>query len=282
MVLILECGSTKSDWSVLSKNGQIQRFSTYGINPSTIALDLLTEHIQEGCQQIEHPEKIKYIFHYGAGVSGHEQAQILEKIYSALFPNATCEINNDVLAAVRATVGDQEGIVCILGTGSNSCYFDGQQITANYNGLGHLIGDEGSGVDIGTRMIKLYYSDSLPPELKKELDDELGDRSKFINKLYNHPKPNRYLATFAKFAGNFSRYAIIQEEIKDAFVCLIRNYLSKYPKINDLPVNFVGSIANYFESMLTEVLQEKGYAIGKIILKPMGALEVYHQKDLEI
>lgn len=280
MILILECGSTKSDWSIISKNGLEQRFATHGINPSTLSLELLEDHINAGIKEIENPTAISKIFHYGAGVSGIEQQKILETIFVKAIPGAEIEINNDVLAAVRSTVGDREGIVCILGTGSNSCYFDGTEITANYNGLGHLIGDEGSGVDLGIRMIKLYYSDSLPREIAKDLDEELLDRSKFINKLYNHPKPNRYLATFAKFASTHRKYKVVSDEIKDAFSYLIKNYLSKYPKITELPVNFVGSISMYFKEYLVEVMESKGYKVGKIILKPMDELESYHQKDL--
>ncbi|GAA5220525.1 hypothetical protein [Membranihabitans marinus] len=280
MILILECGSTKSDWSIISKNGLEQRFTTHGINPSTLSLELLEDHIRAGIMEIKDPKAIAKIFHYGAGVSGKEQQKILESIFAKFLPGVQIEINNDVLAAVRSTIGDSEGIVCILGTGSNSCYFDGEKIAANYNGLGHLIGDEGSGVDLGIRMIKLYNSNSLPREIASELDEELQDRSKFINKLYNHPKPNRYLATFAKFAGSHRNYPVVSDEIKDAFSCLIKNYLSKYPKIAVLPVNFVGSISTHFKEYLVEVMESKGYKVGKIILKPMVELESYHKKDL--
>ncbi|WP_236974902.1 BadF/BadG/BcrA/BcrD ATPase family protein [Membranihabitans maritimus] len=280
MILILECGSTKSDWSVISKEGVENRFSGDGINPSTIEYNLLREHIKDGVASIEKPEDIKKIYHYGAGVSGKEQEEILSEIYTHYFPHSAIEVNNDVVAAVRSTLGNKEGIVCILGTGSNSCYFDGQCIAANYNGLGHMIGDEGSGVDLGTRIIKLFYSESLPPHIKKELEPELGNRSAFVKKLYNHPKPNRYLATFAKFAGTFKDEMVVREEIRDAFQHLIRNYLSKYPKVQELPINFVGSISIHFKEILEEVLSEKGLTMGTIVLKPIHQLEIFHTKDL--
>lgn len=279
MILILECGSTKSDWLLLSKLGKEVSFSDHGINPSTLSKTAIDRYIREGSERLPSPLKVHKIYHYGAGVSGKRQQELLQEIYSIYFPNAQLEIENDVLAAVRATLGDQKGIVCILGTGSNSCYFDGEEIIANYQGFGYIIGDEGGGVDIGTRMIKLYYSESLPPELKKELDDQLSDRSAFVKKLYEHPKPNRFLASFCPFAGKHQNVSIIREEIRASFTALIKNYLSKYPHIEKLPVNFVGSISEHFRSILEETLLAHKLKPGKFVTRPITELEIYHQKE---
>lgn len=281
MILILECGSTKSDWLLISKRGKELSFSDHGINPSTLSREDLELFIHKGSERIAEPDQITKIYHYGAGVSGAFQQKLLTEIYSNLFPNAILVIESDMLAAVRATLGDEKGIVCILGTGSNSCYFNGSEIVANYQGFGYLIGDEGGGVDIGTRMIKLYYSDSLPEHLSKELDDELANRSEFVKKLYSHNKPNRYLALFCPFANKHQQLPVIRQEIEDSFDELVKNYLSKYPEIDKLPINFVGSISKHFRSILTDTLMVNGLKAGKFATRPIVELEKYHYKKLQ-
>lgn len=280
MILILECGSTKSDWVMITSQGKGISFSDHGINPSTLSEEDVELYIRAGSERLPDPSKISKIYHYGAGVSGVQQQDLLKHIYYTYFPNAVLSIEDDMLAAVRATLGDEKGIVCILGTGSNSCYFDGQEITANYQGFGYMIGDEGGGVDIGTRMIKLYYSDSLPTRMREELDGELSDRSAFVKKLYSHEKPNRYLATFCPFAGKHQHIPLIRTEIQGSFQALIKNYLSKYPEIDKLPINFVGSISEHFREILIESLENQGLRPGKFLTRPITELEKYHYKEL--
>lgn len=280
MILILECGSTKSDWVMIGNQEKRISFSDHGINPSTLSKEDVELYIRAGSERLPDTSKISKIYHYGAGVSGEQQQDLLKSIYSTYFPNAVLSIEGDMLAAVRATLGDKKGIVCILGTGSNSCYFDGRAITANYQGFGYMIGDEGGGVDIGTRMIKLYYSDSLPTNLSKELDDELSDRSAFVKKLYSHEKPNRYLATFCPFAGRHQQTPVIRAEIQESFQALIKNYLSKYPENDKHPINFVGSISEHFREILIESLESQGLTPGKFMTRPITELERYHYKEL--
>lgn len=281
MILILECGSTKSDWSLLRHPGEKISFSDSGINPSTLTAEEVDRYIQRGFKKLEDPANIAKIYHYGAGVSGVKQQELLRDIYHSYFPNAELYLEGDMQAAVRATVGDNKGIVCILGTGSNSCYFDGQSIKANYQGFGYLIGDEGGGVDIGTRLIKLYYSDSLPKEIARELDEELSDRSVFVKKLYSHNKPNRYLASFTPIAARHQNHPVVKAEIQGSFEALIKNYLSKYPEIDKLPINFVGSISEHFREILIESLEYQGLMAGKFVTRPMIELEKYHYKELQ-
>lgn len=281
MILILECGSTKSDWLLLSHKGREMYFSDHGINPSTLSEENLETYIREGAAKIPDPGSIRKIYHYGAGVTGEKQQNLLKKIYRKHFSNAVTVIENDLFAAVRATLGNTPGITCILGTGSNSGYFDGEKISANYQGFGYIIGDEGSGLDIGTRMIKLYYSESLPPDISPELDDKLADRSSFVKELYSHPRPNRFLAGFSRFAGKHQKVPAIRAQIKKSFTELIENYLSKYPDFDKVPINFVGSISEHFRDILEESLEEHGMKGGKFVSRPITELEMYHHKELE-
>lgn len=280
MILILECGSTKSDWVLIINEKKKISFSDHGINPSTLAEEDVGLYIRAGSERLPDPAQVSKIYHYGAGVSGIQQKKLLKDIYYTYFPNAILSVEDDMLAAVRATLGDAPGIVCILGTGSNSCYFDGTSITENYQGFGYMIGDEGGGVDIGTRMIKLYYSKSLPEKLSRKLDDELADRSAFVKKLYTHEKPNRYLATFCQFAGKHQHLPVIRHEIQGSFQALIKNYLSKYPNNDKLPINFVGSISEHFRDILIESLESQGLMPGKFLTRPITELEKYHYKEL--
>ena len=281
MILILECGSTTSDWVLIASHGKKISFSDHGINPSTLAREDVDLYIRAGSERLPDPAKVSRIYHYGAGVSGIVQQELLKEVYYTYFPNAVLSIEGDMLAAVRATLGDEKGIVCILGTGSNSCYFDGTEIIANYQGFGYIIGDEGGGVDIGIRMIKLYYSDSLPDQISQQLDKELADRSVFVKKLYSHDKPNRYLAAFAPFAAKHQHNPVVRREIEASFEALIKNYLSKYPENDKLPINFVGSISEHFKGILTETLQAQGLRPGKFITRPILELEKYHFKELQ-
>lgn len=281
MILLLECGSTKTDWLLLSNRGKEIEFSDHGINPSTLSRDTIEKYIRNGYDRLGQGEKVTRIYHYGAGVSGKPQQELLREIYQNFFPDAALSVENDLYAAARATLGDEEGIVCITGTGSNSCYFDGEKITHNYQGFGYLIGDEGGGVDIGTRMVKLYYSESLPESVRQELDEELADRSLFTKKLYEHPKPNRYLANFTKIAGKHQNVDVVRSEIENSFHALIQNYLIKYPNIDKLPINFVGSISEHFGGILREALEKHQMRMGKCVTRPIIELEKYHYKELE-
>lgn len=265
---------------MINNEGKRIAFSDHGINPSTLSEEDVDLYIRTGSERLPDPSKISKIYHYGAGVSGAQQQELLQNIYYNYFPSAVLSIEGDMLAAVRATLGDKRGIVCIIGTGSNSCYFDGTTIKANYQGFGYMIGDEGGGVDIGTRMIKLYYSESLPADIRTELDDELADRSAFVKKLYSHEKPNRYLATFCPFAGKHKHIPLIREEIQGSFQELIKNYLSKYPDNDKLPINFVGSISEHFREILIESLESQGLTPGKFLTRPIKELEKYHYKEL--
>lgn len=281
MILILECGSTKSDWSLLKPDIEPITFSDHGINPSTLSKKKVDRYIRKGSDRLEDPAAVSRIYHYGAGVSGAKQQKLLGKIYRTYFPNADLFLHDDMLAAARATLGDKNGIVCILGTGSNSCYFDGEKVRANYQGLGYLIGDEGGGVDIGTRLIKLYYSESLPQPVRKDLDEYLADRSSFVKKLYSHRKPNRFLASFTPIAARHQNQPEVKAEIQASFEALIKNYLKKYPDIDKLPVNFVGSISKHFREILSETLEEQGLRAGRFVTRPMLELEKYHYKELQ-
>lgn len=281
MILILECGSTKSDWTLMDASGKKITFSDHGINPSTLPRDKVDQYIRQGSERLDPGYDISHIYHYGAGVSGFKQKALLSEMYEKYFPKAQVEVHDDMLAAVRATVGDSKGIVCILGTGSNSCYFDGEQIAANYQGLGYLVGDEGGGVDIGTRLIKLYFSQSLPEIVRKEFDDELADRSAFVKKLYTHNKPNWYLATFTTIAARFQHIPQIRTEIQASFEALIKNYLRKYPENDKLPINFVGSISKHFREILIQTLEAQGLKPGRFVTRPMLELEKYHYNKLK-
>src|SRR5690625_1334765 len=155
MILLLECGSTKTDWLLLSGQGKEMEFSDHGINPSTLARDTIEKYVRHGRERSNNGGEITRIRHYGAGVPGTPQQGMLREIYQNFFPDATLSIQNDLYAAARATLGNEEGIVCITGTGSNSCYFDGDKITINFQGFGYLIVDEGCGVVIGSRILTL-------------------------------------------------------------------------------------------------------------------------------
>lgn len=280
MILIADSGATKSDWILMNEEGEQMRFQLVGLNPFYVdTIEIVTILSKELTPYIEN-KKIQQIFFYGAGCSSVFKCMTVEEALIKLFTNAEIVVESDLLGAGRALFKDQEGIACILGTGSNSCLFDGSKIVENVTSLGYFFGDEGSGAHMG----KIFLKDYMLGNLSKEIDtafrkDFNYSRDNILDAIYNMPFPNRFLASFCEFYADNLSDKYVFELVTNSFREFFINQIEHYSKHKKVPISFVGSIAFFFESLLRQIATEFDVKVDKILRSPINALAEYHKKE---
>ena len=272
--LLADGGSTKTQWLLKDNDNVVANIRTQGLNPyfqsdekirQIVKMELLYQIRVQGFS----PDDVKKIEYYGAGMRG-EMKEKFRNILNSLFEADEIIVDSDLLGAAKALCGDQEGIAAILGTGSNSCLYDGEKIVKNIPSLGYVLGDEGSGAVMGRLFIGALFKGALPDELREEyLSDTGEDLSDIIDKVYRQPQPNRYLAHAAKFIRQHLDCEPLEQLVIDNFRAFFRRNIIPYNR-PDLPVNFVGSIAHHFEPQLRRAASLEHVTIGKIIQSPLG------------
>lgn len=273
MKLIVDSGSTKTDWCVVDGGEAVFRTVGQGINPFQQSVDLIENIVKtEFVVQLDDACDITEIEFYGAGCRD-EKILVMELLFRKVFVNAVrVEVCSDVLAAARALFGDREGIACILGTGANSCLYDGRRITANVPPLGYILGDEGSGAVLGRMFINALFKGGLPAAMRDEFLKETGlTLADIINKVYREPLANRFLASTSVFIHNHLENKDLMNLVIDNFRSFFKRNVNRYGR-RDLPVGAVGSIAFYYKSELLEAAEAEGYTVGKVIKSPMEGL----------
>lgn len=277
MILLAESGSTKTDWRLLGEN--VRSFETIGLNPyfvdsDTVAKELLP-HLQD-----ETPFTLREVHFYGTGITDPAKGDIISKgILKALGYSVPVYTYSDVIAAARALFGDAEGIACILGTGSNTCYWNGREIAFQVPPLGFWLGDEGSGGHLGKSLILGYLHREMPQNVRERFEEIYGskDRLEIIDNAYRKERPNKYFAQFCPFLLENQHEPWCAELIRSSFRLFLEKYLLKYPQLNQADIGCVGSVVWYFESIFKEVASAHGVQVGKVIQKPIDELSVYHQ-----
>ena len=270
MILTADSGSTKTDWIVSDANSvQKEKITTQGINPFHMSADVIENILRNELATKTDTDNITEIHFYGAGCTA-ARIPVMKGILTSVFPNANVvEVASDLLGAAKALCGNQEGIACILGTGANSCLYDGEKIVSNVSPMGYILGDEGSGAVIGKTFIgELYkggHSDFIPV-----FENETGLTSAdIIQKVYREPLANRFLASLTVFINAHIReQKWIDEMVTECFRLFFRRNIVHYER-PDLKVNFVGSIAYHFREQLTEAADLEGFEIGKILKSPL-------------
>lgn len=278
MILIADCGATKADW-VLLQAGQPDRSAhTLGFNPVVHQPELLKGEVTKLSEDLlpnVEPDLIQY---YGAGCWDYRRKQVIQEILSAAWPKAEVTVTHDLLGAARASCGHAAGIACILGTGSNTCLYDGTDVVDNVTNLGFLLGDEGSGAHIGKAFLRAYFYRELDDELMAAFEDYNAiDRQSVLDTIYESEVPNTYLASFTRFMGEYKQHPLIQRIIFDSFGEFLDRHVRKYRGHLELPVNFIGSIAFHFRDILLAALHERDMHAGNFIPKPIDALADYHR-----
>lgn len=281
MILIADGGSTKTDWIALdNKNKEIVKVQSLGLNPSLLDPKELTNRLLNVAELMAIKDEISKIYFYGAGCGTLQPSQILHEIMQTIFPNATIQLHEDMLAAVLATSGNSEAIVCILGTGSNSCYYDGKHIKIISPSLGYTIMDEASGNYFGKLLIRDYYYKTMPNRIANYFSEAFHLDPDYIKQqLYREQNPNRYLASFAKFMYPFKEEEYIRGIILKGFHDFFTYRIIPFKKDKTTPLYFIGSIAYYFRDLLEEVAQTYDLHITNILQRPIDGLVNYH-KDM--
>lgn len=273
-ILLVDAGSTKTDWIVLDKGTVTHRVATRGFNPNYSDPKMLPELLKELPADLPVIEEVHY---YGSGCGSEANQNTVRRCLKARFKKAEITVTHDLMAVCHAALGHEKGIACILGTGANSCLYDGNDITERAVSLGYLLGDEGSGCYIGRKLVRAYFYDLMPLELK--LSFHLAyhlEINEFIHRVYHEPEASKYLAEFTKFAGEHLAHPYIQNLIKESFADFIQAFVLRYKDCRSLPVSFVGSVAFAFQDLLRESLESEGLTLGKVMQSPAeGLIQMY-------
>lgn len=275
-ILIADSGSTKTDWCLISGKKK-KHFQTQGINPyfhqeneilhifsNELKIDPAKQHIDE-------------IHFYGAGIGSNANKQRIERSLRSFFALKKVSVHSDMLAAARATCQHNKGIACILGTGSNSCYFDGKKIGFKTPTLGYVLGDEGGGTHLGKKVLQYVLHEIFDQELlRKFYDIYESDKDLILDNLYRKPLPNRYLAGFARFVFENRGHFMIENIAEDCLNDLFINHLLRYPQSHKVPVHFTGSVAFYLQDILKNLCVQYEISFGSVMQKPMKGLIAWH------
>ena len=280
MILIADGGSTKVDWILLNEDKEeLFRINSLGLNPSVLKESQLQKIIDSIHKLSRVKQSIKKIYFYGAGCGTQKAVGILSKVLQLSFTNAEINVAEDMLAAVYACTSEKPGIVCILGTGSNSCYYDGYKSNKLAESLGYTIMDEASGNYFGKRLLRDFYYKKMPRNIAKSFEKEFNLNVDFVKtNLYLEANPNMYLASFAKFMFDYKNEKYINKLIKKGFQKYFKYQVLPYNKGIETSIYFVGSIAYYFKDVLKKVALKNNLVITDVIQRPIDNLVRFHQK----
>jgi N-acetylglucosamine kinase-like BadF-type ATPase len=280
MILIADSGGSKTDWRLLQSDGAIDQANTPGFNPYYQPIHDLKKNVEEALLP-KINEKVDKIFFYGAGVSSEKNQLTIQDALKDYFPEAKIEIGWDLLAAARALCGHEPGIACIMGTGSNSCQYDGEKIVDNVANLGWILADEGSGANLGKKLVVDYLRKKMPSTLSEQFHARFPfHREDILERVYQHEKPSAFLASFAKFIFQHLNDSYCYQLVYDSFSEFYENNVMKYNNYQNLKVHFTGSIAFYFSDILRQVANDKGITVKNILEGPIAGLTLYHKEDL--
>ncbi len=282
MIVIVDSGSTKADWEIIHDDGKKELVTTMGFNPYFVDEDRIEKELKKDFVKKVKVDAVDKVYFYGAGCSDVEKNAIVQRGLARIFTNASLiEVDHDLLACARAVCGTQPGIACIIGTGSNTCLYDGKKVIDNVANLGFLLGDEGSGSHLGKLLIQAYFYRELPKDIEVLFEKEYGNNKVDISNHIYGKSPNVYLASFAKFFSQNKNHFYIQKLVSDAFDALITRHILKYKDCHNMPINFIGSIAYHFQDILKMALQEHDLKLGIVVQKPIDNLVEFHLKNID-
>ncbi|MEM6515238.1 MAG: BadF/BadG/BcrA/BcrD ATPase family protein [Bacteroidota bacterium] len=286
MILIVDSGSTKCDWIAVDNNGNQlrEKIRTEGLNPAILKENKLKRIIKSSEELMELKDEVTHIFFYGAGCGTEKPKTMLAHVLQFLFLNAIVEVEEDTMAAVRATLNqdNEAAVVCIMGTGSNCSYFDGNKLHQRVKSLGYSLMDDASGNYFGKELIRDYYFNKMPEDIKVAFEHKYNLEADYIKyNLYKRPNPNAYLATFAEFMFLNKDSSYVKELIKSGIRRFSENMIFQYrDEIKTVPVHFAGSIAFFSEDEIREVADKMGFKVGNFARRPIEGLVKYHTSKL--
>lgn len=277
MMLLADSGSTKTDWGLVENGKLVKRLRTSGMNPFQMSEEAITEEIKTHLVPELPGTVLDEVHFYGAGCTKEKQPIVERALRANLTINGECEVASDMLGAARGICGHKPGIACILGTGSNSCSYDGKNLVKNVSPLGFILGDEGSGAVLGKLLVGDVLKNQMPEAISKRFFEKYKLTSaEIIDRVYRQPKPNTFLASFVPFLEENIDEPKIYNLVKESFRSFLRRNVMQYDGWQTLPIGFNGSIAKIYKKPLLEALEEEGMHLGRIIQAPMEAMVEYH------
>jgi len=285
MIFIVDSGSTKCDWLAIDSKGKqlLEKQRTKGLNPAILSKKKLYSTIKKNAVLKQHSNEVTHVFFYGAGCGTEKPSLLLAGVLQDFFPNAKVEVKEDTYAAVYSTIkANEAAVVCILGTGSNCCYFDGVQLHQRVRSLGYTIMDDASGNYFGKQLIRDYYFNHMPEDISVAFAHKYNLEDDYIKyNLYKQPNPNAYLANFAEFMFLNKDSEYITNLIKNGIRLFAKNYILQFVDVlNTVPVHFAGSIAYFSQDEIHEVANEMGFKVGNFERRPIEGLVNYHINNL--
>ena len=278
VTLIADSGATKAEWCLLN-NGKKKTLFTQGISPYFLNTDQIAELATKELAGHLRKLTVEHLYYYGTGCSNIENAKSIKHALTRVFPEAAVNVNTDLMAAARAVCGHEKGIACILGTGSNSCFYNGKNIVKNSPGIGYVLGDEGSGAYLGKKVLQYYLYDTFDEDLRARFDARfVTTTSEILDSVYKKPLPNRYMASFALFLAENRGHYMIENIVEDGLNDFFFQHLCKYNEVWKFPVHFVGSVAFGFKDVLEQLCGSYQFELGKVLKNPMEGLVKYHDK----
>lgn len=278
MILIADSGSTKTDWCVVENGQPIQQISTKGINPFFQSEEEISNEITTSLLPQLKTNALDAVYFYGAGCGFPDKiAMVHRAITKHLQIKREVEVNTDMLAVAHGLCQHEAGIACIMGTGSNSCYYDGKQIVSNVSPLGFILGDEGSGAVLGKLLVGDILKNQMTPELKEKFLKQFSlTPADIIDRVYRKPFPNRFLASLSPFLAQNIDEPCIHALVLGSFKSFLKRNVMQYENFRNSKVHFIGSVAFYYKTILAEAAQEMNIQLGTIIKSPMEGLIKYH------
>lgn len=279
MILIADSGSTKCDWRIVKEDRTTVDFKTMGMNPFFHNELVIETELMRSDDVVRHKEDILSIFFYGAGSSSNHYKAIVERALRKVFPNADIFIGHDLDGAAYAAWRGEPNITCILGTGSNSCFFDGKLLTEAIPALGYILGDEGSGSSFGKHLLRDHLYKKLPANISESLEQDLKlDKALIFKNVYQMEHANVYLASFMKFIANFKNSEYVKNMMQKGFLDFVNTHIKCFKNFRDVKTNFIGSVAFHFSDTLQEVCTRENVVLGEIVEKPIDGLVDFHFK----
>lgn len=278
MILIADSGSTKTHWCLVEHGKLIRQVFTKGTNPFFQSEEEIGNEVAALVAQLDgnSPEAVYF---YGAGCAFQDKIDMVVRAIRLHLPAAVVEVSTDMLAAARGLCGRQAGIACILGTGSNSCFYDGQQIVNNVSPLGFILGDEGSGAVLGKLMVGNLLKNQMAPGLKEKFLEQMKlTPAEIIDRVYRKPFPNRFLASLSPFLAQHLQEPGVRRLVLDSFCDFFRRNVMQYEGYASYPIHFIGSIAFYYRNVLKEAAESLGLKLGTVLQSPMEGLIAYHSE----
>jgi N-acetylglucosamine kinase-like BadF-type ATPase len=277
MILIGTSGSSKCDWQLIQGNEEVLSLSSSGINPYFHDEDIIENTIRSSADIIKYSKDIEVVYFYGSGCSSKTLQNIVERAIAKIFTSAHIVVNHDIVAAAFATYDGTPNVTCLMGTGANSCFFDGDIVRQEVPGIDYVLGDEGSGSYFGKMLLQAYLRNQLPSKIKNDFDEMYHlDMHEILHNVYMKPFANVYLASFTKFIHKHKSALFFNEMLITGIRKYVEVYLECFPEHKSNKVHFVGSIPFFFQVELEEILKEKEIEMGTIIKEPIESLVKYH------